>query len=294
MSTPLAAPPRYELGKFGWAFSESALQIALGDDPACRHLHRHFHLGLVARLPGTRRNDGRVVLSRHLRIGAVDRRLVEARLGDARPQIVGDDLRRDPVKERESPHVRADPVNKALRKAGFRIGVVGCAERGDEQLADAHLSGRAVPHFQRLAGVVHEQSARRQHAVAAWSATGALPRRGRVRSTGYSRIRRDGRRDVPPTTAAASRAPPAQLAMDRRPVRLWSLVRRRRLRWRVQTQFQRRIAEVLRQRPDQAGPPCPPHAIARRRHPDRQAGRDLAFGDAAGTKPQHVAYLAHG
>jgi hypothetical protein len=69
---------------------------------------------------------------------------------------LSDDLRGDPVKERESLHVRADPVNKTLGKGGFRIGVVGCAERGDGQLADAHLSGRAVDHFQRRAGVVHE------------------------------------------------------------------------------------------------------------------------------------------
>jgi len=62
----------------------------------------------------------------------------------------------------------------------------------------------------------------------------------------------------------------------------------------IQTQFQRRIAELLRQWPDQAGPPCPPHAFAHRRHADRQAGCNLAFGHAAGTQPQHVAYLAHG
>ena len=52
--------------------------------------------------------------------------------------------------------MRADPVNKTLRKGRFRIGVVGCAERGDEQLADAHLAGRPVHHLQRRAGVIHE------------------------------------------------------------------------------------------------------------------------------------------
>jgi hypothetical protein len=100
--------------------------------------------------------DAAVGAERHINADATfDRRLVEARLGDARPQVVGDDLRRDPAEEREGPHVRADPVNKTLRKGGFRIGVVGCAERGDEQLADAHLAGRPVHHLQRRAGVVH-------------------------------------------------------------------------------------------------------------------------------------------
>jgi hypothetical protein len=50
---------------------EEAPIAQFGDDPARRHLHRHFHLGLIARLPGTLRNNGRVVVSRHLRIGAV-------------------------------------------------------------------------------------------------------------------------------------------------------------------------------------------------------------------------------
>src|SRR5208283_6232490 len=89
-------------------------------------------------------------------------------------------------------------------------------------------------------------------------------------------------------------ARPAQLAMDCRPVRLWSPILRHGLRRRVQKPFQRLIAQIVWRRPAQAGPPRPPNAIACRRHPDRQAGRDLTFGHAAGTKPQHIAYLAHG
>ena len=38
---------------------------------------------MTQRVAGARRNHGRAVASRHLRIGAVDRWLVEARLGDA-------------------------------------------------------------------------------------------------------------------------------------------------------------------------------------------------------------------
>jgi hypothetical protein len=54
--------------------------------------------------PGARPNDGGAIMSRHLRIGAVDRRFVEARLGDARSQIVGDDLRGNPPKMRRPGH----------------------------------------------------------------------------------------------------------------------------------------------------------------------------------------------
>src|SRR3984893_8260791 len=58
-------------------------------------------------------------------------------------------------------------------------------------------------------------SARRRHAFAAWSATGALPRRGKARNTGCNRIRRDVRPDAPPTTAQASR--PAGAVRDESP-----------------------------------------------------------------------------
>ena len=44
-------------------------------------------------------------MGRHLGIGAVDRRLVEASFGDARAQIVGHHHRRNPTHEREAARV---------------------------------------------------------------------------------------------------------------------------------------------------------------------------------------------
>src|SRR4051794_27865085 len=57
-------------------------------------------LGLVARLVGPRRYDCRVVVGCHLGIAAVYRRLVEAGLGDAGFEIVGDRHRRYATEER--------------------------------------------------------------------------------------------------------------------------------------------------------------------------------------------------
>jgi hypothetical protein len=230
-------------------------------------------------------------VSRHLGISAVDYWLVEACLGDARPQVVGDNLRRDPA-EGEGPRMRTDPVDKALREGGFRMGVAGGAERGDEQLADAHLTGRPVHHLQRRAGIVHEHPlagdmqlphGRRQTPLpgAVKLAVAAIPVSVRVRAAMLLPQQRQ------------RHARPAQLAVDRRPVRLRSQILRCERR-RVQKPLQRLIAQILGQRPAQAGPACPPNAVARRRCADRKAGRDLAFGHAAGMKPQHVAYLAHG
>ena len=54
-------------------------------DPAPDDLNADFDLGLVARLVGARRNDGGAVMPRHVGVGPVDHRLVEAGLGDRRP-----------------------------------------------------------------------------------------------------------------------------------------------------------------------------------------------------------------
>src|SRR6202008_3686310 len=80
---------------------EEGLMAQLGDDPSCCNLHCHLDFGFVAWLSWTCRHDGGVVVSRHLSIGSIHRRLVEACLGDARAQIVGNDLCSDSAKECE-------------------------------------------------------------------------------------------------------------------------------------------------------------------------------------------------
>ena len=221
------ADGRVDLGE-----REEALMAQFGDDPAGRYLYRHLDFSLVARFSRTCRNDGGVVVRRHLGIGAVHRRLVEARPGDARAQVVGNDLRADAAKECERAHVRADPIDQPLREGGFRVGVIGCAEHGDEQLADAHLAGRPVHHLQRRAGVVDEHPlagdmvlphSRRQAplpgAVEFAVAAIAIAVRMRAPMLLPQQLQRHAR--------------PAELAMNSRPVRLRSPVLRRQQRRRV-------------------------------------------------------------
>ena len=121
-------------------------------------LHRHFHLGLVAGPIRPRRHNGGVVVGRHLGVGAVDRRLVEAGLGDARAQIVGHHHRRSPADEGKGTRMRADPVGQALRPGGLGVGVARRAERSDEQLHRPRQAGRCVDHLERRAGVIDEQA----------------------------------------------------------------------------------------------------------------------------------------
>src|ERR1700760_5534 len=98
----------------------------LGGDPTSRYLNRDFNFSFVAGLFGTRWNNRGAVVRRHLRVCSVDRRLVEAGLGDTRFQIVADELRRDTAEEREGAHMRADPIDQALRESGFRERVARC------------------------------------------------------------------------------------------------------------------------------------------------------------------------
>ena len=232
-------------------------------------------------------------MRRHLRVSAVDGRLVEASLGDARSQIVGNELRRDAAEERERPYVRVDPIDQALRERSFRIGVAGSAENRDEQLTDAHFACRPVRYLQCCAGVVHEHP---------FASDMRLPH-------GWRQPRLKGAVKFAEPAVAITvgvgaamlfpqqlkrHARPAQLTMDCRPVGLRAPIMGGDLRRRIEQPLQRLIAEILGQRPAQAGTSRPPNAVARRRLPDRQARCDLAFRHAAGTKPQHIAYLAHG
>ena len=96
----------------------------------------------------------------------------------------------------------------------------------------------------------------------------APPRRGRVRSTGYSRSRRDVRRDVPPTAAAASR--PAGAAHDGLPASLVAVAGSSP--WPAAADTEAAPAPHRSDRSAVANssrPPGPPHAVACRRHPDR-------------------------
>jgi hypothetical protein len=82
----------------------------LRNDEASRDLNCDFNLGFVARTIRPRWDNGSVVVGRHLGVGAVDRWLVEAGLGDASAQIVGHHHRRNPAEEGKGAGVRADQV----------------------------------------------------------------------------------------------------------------------------------------------------------------------------------------
>jgi hypothetical protein len=54
--------------------------------------------------------------------------------------------------------VAAQPVGQTLRPAGFSIGQVGGAQRGDEDLRRAHLAGERVHDVHCLPGIIDKQT----------------------------------------------------------------------------------------------------------------------------------------
>jgi hypothetical protein len=72
------APLGLDAGRVQRGQREEASVAQLGGDPTSRDLNRNFNFSLVTRPIRPRRDNGGVVVGRHLRVAAVDRRLVEA------------------------------------------------------------------------------------------------------------------------------------------------------------------------------------------------------------------------
>jgi hypothetical protein len=231
-------------------------------------------------------------MSRHLGVGAVDRRLVEAGLGDARAQIVGHHHRRDSAHESEGARVRADPIGQALRPGGLGIAVARRAEHGDEQLRRSHFARASIDHRERRAGVIDEHALASDVALPHGRRQPRLP--GAVALTEPAiavAVGVDRAMLLPQQLQRYAR--PAQLAVHRSPVRLRPPIPGRHCRRREEPDLQRLVRQLFQQRPREARASCPPDAFpgGRRAHPE--AGGDLAFGHAAGRQPQHVADFAH-
>ena len=127
------------------------------ENPALDELNRNFDLALVARLQRPRRDDGGVVVLRHLRIGPVDLRVVEARLRHAGLQVVGNHGRGNAAEIFEAALVRRDPIGQLLRPGRLRVGQVRGAEGGHEDGRLTDFTRLSVDHLDGGARVIHKQ-----------------------------------------------------------------------------------------------------------------------------------------
>ena len=186
----------------------------------------------------------------------------------------------------------ADPVGEVLRPGRLCIGVIRCTKHGDEQLGPPRLAGRCIDHRKRRAGVIDEHALAGDMVLPHRRRQPRLPGAVELAKTAIAvAVRMDGTMLLP---QQLQRHPwPAQLTVDCRPFRQWPTILGRR--WqRIEPALQLFIAQLIWQRPGQAGTPRPPDAFPGGRRAYAEAGGDLAFGHAGGGQPQHVADSTHG
>jgi hypothetical protein len=127
-------------------------------DPSLDDEHRRLDLGFVARPAWPGRQDGGAVMRRHLGIGSVDLRLVQAGLDDGDLGVVRDEKTRHTVDGCKGTRVGADPIGKPLRPGRLGVGEVRRPHDGDEDLRLTHLAGQPInDHRHGGTGIVDEQ-----------------------------------------------------------------------------------------------------------------------------------------
>jgi hypothetical protein len=126
-------------------------------DPALDDLHADFHLRLVARMTGARRQHRHAVVGGELLDQPAGDGVVAVGPGDQCPGLVGHDQPGHAADELQRVDDGADPVGGRLGGGGAGIGVVRCTQHRHEDLRAADLAGGGVHDGHGLAGVVHEQ-----------------------------------------------------------------------------------------------------------------------------------------
>ena len=97
-------------------------------------------------------------MGRHLGIGSVDLRVVEAGLDDGGLGVVRHDQFGNPADRLEGPHVGVDPVGQRLRPGRLGEGEARGPQHGDEDLRHADFAGEPIDDDRHaVAGVIDEQ-----------------------------------------------------------------------------------------------------------------------------------------
>nr|POE54667.1 hypothetical protein CFP56_78537 [Quercus suber] len=130
--------------------AQAPQDVALGEADAV------LHLGLIARLARTGRQDADAVVVGHHAVGAVDLRIVERRLVDPALQVVGHHEARHAAQEAEQAHVGADPVRQRLGPRRLGVGEAGGTQHGHEDLRLRHHACGGIDDGHALAGIVDE------------------------------------------------------------------------------------------------------------------------------------------
>jgi hypothetical protein len=128
------------------------------EKPSLDNEHRLLDLGLVPRPPRPGRQDGGVVMRRHLGVGPVDLRIVPTGLDDGCLRVVRYQQLRNPADDRQRAYMGVDPSGQRLRPARVRKSEARRAENGDKYLCQPDFPGQPVDHHRHaVARVIDEQ-----------------------------------------------------------------------------------------------------------------------------------------
>ena len=174
-----------------------------------------------------------------------------------------------------------DPVRQRLGPGRFGVGVARRAEHRDEHLGLADLAGGGVDQLDGLPGIVDEQPLAGRMHLAHRRRQPALPPAAQLAEPRIAVAVGLARPVLLPQQHQGD-ARPAQLAMQRRPVRLGLAPGAGRDAGADEQQrLERGIAQRRRQRPDQAGRRRVPHVVAHRAARHHRAARDRPVAGAA-------------
>jgi hypothetical protein len=126
------------------------------EDPALRHEHTDLDERFVPGMATASGHDRGAVVLGELQVGAIDDGLVAAGLGDATPQIVGDEEGGRAAEELHHAHVGGDPRGQILGRTGFGVHVAARPEYADKHLDGNDLAGAGIDDLGTLAREVHE------------------------------------------------------------------------------------------------------------------------------------------
>ena len=128
------------------------------EKPSLDDEHRLLDLRLVPRSSRPGRQDGGVVMRRHLGVGAIDLGIVETGLDDGRLGIVRHEKMRNAADRLQGPHMGVDPVGQRLCPARMRKSEARRAEHRDEDLRFPDFAGQPVDDDRHaVARVIDEQ-----------------------------------------------------------------------------------------------------------------------------------------
>ena len=264
-----------------------------GQHPALDDLDADFHLGLVARLAHSGRQDRRAVVGRHVLVGSADAWLVAAGGGHTSLEVVADNLPRHPARAGECTNVAADPIRQRLCPARLGVGEIGCAQHRHEDLRPPGLAGGAVNHLRRLPGVIDEQALPGWMGLAHRRRKSAAPAPCQVAEPAVAvAIRLLGAILLPQQQKGHAGA--AQLGVDAGPLRLRPQRLHRCEGRREELALQRHVIQRRRHRPRDADHGGPAQILGHRVAADADHGGYLVATMAADVfEAEHFSNLSH-